>query len=178
MRDQTVHGIVSVIPVLIIIVSILLPFSANGWDIGATVLPANPFSMAGGGLVPGIGAGGNIGDQAPMFTVEGSGLSEGGTRFYLDVGLRNPLPTELEVKEFSATLPVGTSFTALALREPITIPSGGSAVARLEGPRPQGLISPGSAVPSVSSLGELKMTISAGGMDMTLDQDAIREMLS
>ena len=178
MRESALQGIITAIPVLIILVSIILPFSAHGWDIMGTVLPANPFLSAGPGLLPGIGGGGKAAQQGPMVSIQGSGLSEDGSRVFLDVQLRNPMPMRVEVKEFSASIPAGSAVVNLAMVQPVSIPSGGSVVCRLEGPRPQGLPSRGSPLPSTPELSNLKMTISSGGIEMTLDQDAIRGMLS
>jgi hypothetical protein len=174
MRDQTFQGIISVIPVLIILVSILLPFSAHGWDIGATVIPANPFLGAGSGLPGVLGKGGGMkAPEGPMISVRNSGVSQDGARVFLEVELKNPLPMPIEVKEFSASAPLGGSTVDLVMVRPVSIPSGGSGLCRLEGPGTRGL-----PLPQVSDLSNLKMTISSGGIEMTLDEDAIRGMLS
>ena len=177
MREQTFQGIISAIPVLVILVSILLPLSAHGWDIGATILPANPFVRPGPGLLQGTDGGGTAAEKGPMISVRGSGLTQDGSRFFLEVQLRNPLPVQVEVKEFSAGAPVGSSLVNLAMVQPVSIPSRGSGVIRLEGAVPKGFPSPGSS-PSVSDLRNLKMTISSGGIEMALDEDTIRGMLS
>jgi hypothetical protein len=77
------------------------------------------------------------------------------------------------VKEFSASAPLGGSTVDLVMVRPVSIPSGGSGLCRLEGPGTRGL-----PLPQVSDLSNLKMTISSGGIEMTLDEDAIRGMLS
>ena len=178
MRDQTFQGIISVIPVLIIIVSVILPFSANSWDVGRTVLPSNPFVRTGSNLLAGMGDGGTLAGNGPMIAVRGSGLTEDGSRFFLEVQLKNPLPMQVEVKEFTASAPAGGTLVNLAMVRPVSIPSGGSGVCRLEGPVAKGFSTQGSPFPSASDLSNLKMTISSGGIEMALDEDAIRGMLS
>ena len=178
MKESAFEGIVTAIPILILIISVLIPLSANGWNIMGTLLPANPLQGVGSGLLPGTGGAGGASGQAPMVSIQGSGLSPDGSRMYLDVMLRNPLPMEVDVKTFSASLPVGGTVLSLSLAQPVSIPSGGSAPARLEGPRPMGLTPRSSLSPSSSDLTDLKMTVSASGIEMTLDEDHIRGMLS
>ena len=178
MREQTFQGIIRVIPVLILLVFILLPFSANGWDIWATIVPANPFPGAGTGFLPGTGGGMQVPPQGPMYSIQGSGLSADGSRVYVDLLMRNPMPMQLDVKEFSATMPAGGTAVTLAMAQPVSIPSGASAPVRLEGPAPQGLRSRGSSLPSRPTLGDLKMTVSLGGIEMTLGENAIGGMVS
>jgi hypothetical protein len=178
MREKTFQGIINVIPVLIIIVSILLPFSANGWDIGRTIIPANPFVRPGSSLLAGMGDVGTGGQKGPMISVQGSGVTEDGSRFFLEVRLRNPLPMQVGVKEFTASVPAGGTLVNLAMVQPVSIPSGGSGVCRLEGPVARGFSTRGSPLPSASDLTNLRMTISSGGIEMALDEDAIRGMLS
>jgi hypothetical protein len=178
MRESTLQRIITVIPVLIILVSVILPFSAHGWDVMGTVLPVNPFLSAGSNLLPGIGGGGEAARQGSMISIQRSGLSEDGSRVFLDVMLRNPMPMQVDVKDFSASIPAGSAVVNLALVQPVSIPSGGSVICRLEGPRPQGLPSRISPLPSNPELSNLKMTISSGGIEIALDQDAIRGMLS
>jgi hypothetical protein len=178
MEDRNARVIIRAIPVLILLVFILLPFSANGWDIWATIVPANPFPGAGTGFLPGTGGGIEVPPQGPMYSIQGSGLSADGSRIFLDVMMRNPMPMQLDVREFSGSIPVGGTAVTLALVQPVSIPSGGSALVRLEGPAPQGLRSRGSSLPSRPTLGDLKMTVSLGGIEMTLDENAIGAMVS
>jgi hypothetical protein len=179
MRDQTFQGIIGAIPILIILVFILLPFSANGWDVGRTVLPANPFIRPGTDLLSGLRSGGEtMAGKGPMLSVRDSGVSGDGSRYFLEVQLRNPLPMKIDVKEFTASAPVGGSLVDLAMAGPVSVPSGGSAVCRLEGSVPKGLSVRGTPLPSASDLSNLRMTISSGGVEMTLDEDTIRGMLS
>jgi len=177
MREKTFQGIISVIPVLIILVSIILPFNAHGWDIGATVVPANPFIQPGSNLFAGTGGTGTGAQRGPMISVQASGVTEDGSRYFLEVQLKNPLPMQVEVKEFTASAPAGGTLVNLAMVRPVTIPSGGYAVARLEGPVARGFRTGGST-PSASDLSNLKMTIVSGGIEMELDEGAIRGMLS
>jgi hypothetical protein len=179
MRDQTFQGIIGAIPVLIILVFILLPFSSNGWDVGKTVLPANPFGRPGTDLLSGLRGGGQaLAGEGPMLSVRDSGVSGDGSRYFLEVQLRNPLPMKVDVKEFTAGAPVGSARVALSMAGTVSIPSGGSAVCRLEGAVPPGLSVKGAPIPSASDLEDLRMTISSGGVEMTLDEDTIRGMLS
>jgi hypothetical protein len=177
MREKAFQGIINAIPVLILLVSILLPFSAHGWDIGSTIVPANPFLRPGSDLLAGMGDVGTGARTGPMISVQGSGLTEDGSRYFLEVRLKNPLPMQVEVKEFTASAPAGGTLVNLALVRPVTIPSGGSGVCRLEGPVAKGFSARGSP-PSASDLTNLRMTISSGGIEMALDEDAIRGMLS
>lgn len=178
MKESAFEGIVTAIPILILLVAIILPFSAHGWDVMGTVLPANPFLGMGSGLMPGIGGGGKVTQQGPMVSIVGSGLTADGSRFFLDVQLKNPMPMEVEVKEFSGSIPAGGTMVDLSLARPVTIPSGGTVLTRLEGPRPQGVSTQGASSPSPSDLANLRMTLSAGGIDMNLDENAIRGMIS
>ncbi|MDD1664252.1 MAG: hypothetical protein LUQ32_02750 [Methanomicrobiales archaeon] len=177
MRDKTIQGIINVIPLLIILVAIILPLSAHGWDIERAAIPANPFPELGPGLLPGTAGSGFVAPGGPMISVRSSGVSPDGSRVFLEVQLRNPMPVQIEVKEFSASAPMGGATANLVMVQPVSIPSGGSGVVRLEGPAPGGLTSRATP-PRASDLDNLKMTISAGGMEMTLDEDAIRGMLS
>jgi hypothetical protein len=178
MKESAFEGVVTAIPILILIISVLIPLSAHGWNIMGTLLPANPFLGVGSGLLPGAAGGGGASQEAPMVSIQGSGLSTDGSRMFLDVMLRNPMPVEVDVEEFSAGIPAGGTTVTLALVKPVSIPSGGTALARLEAPRPQGLPSQGSPRLSTSDLSDLKMKISAGGIEMTLDENTIRGMLS
>ncbi|MDD1666866.1 MAG: hypothetical protein LUO96_00215 [Methanomicrobiales archaeon] len=177
MRDKTVQGIVNVIPLLIIIVAIILPLSAHGWDIERAAIPASPFPELGPGLLPETGGSGFVAPEGPVISVRGSGVTDDGSRVYLEVQLKNPMPVQVVVKEFSASAPLRGTSVNLALVAPVSIPSGGSGTIRLEATRPQALAA-GGWPPSLSELRNLKMTLSSGGMDMTLDESTIRGMLS
>jgi hypothetical protein len=177
MRDQTIQGIINVIPLLIILVSIILPLSAHGWDIGRAAIPANPFPELGPGPLPGTGGSGIVVPEGPVISVRDSGVTADGSRVFLEVQLGNPLPVPVVVKEFSASAPLRGTTVTLALVAPVSIPPGGSGIVRLEGTRPQAL-APGGWPPSLSLLRNLKMTLSSGGMDMTLDESTIRGMIS
>jgi hypothetical protein len=178
MKDRTLQGIITVIPVFILLVSFLLPFGANGWDIGATILPADSFMKIGAGLLTGIGGGVMVPPQGSVVPIFGSGISEDGSRVFLNVMLKNPLPMPLDVKEFSGSIPAGGTVISLTLMQPVSIPSGGSTLIRLEGTVPQGLRYGGLPLPSRPTLGDLKMRVSCGGIPMTLDENAIRGMVS
>ena len=178
MEDRTLQGIITVIPVLILLVSFLLPLSANGWHINAAILPADSFMKIGAGLLTGIGGGVMVPPQGSPVSILGSGISEDGFRVYLNVMLKNPLPLPLEVKEFTGCMPAGGTVINLALMQPVSIPSGGSTLIQLEGTVPQGLRYGGVSLPSRPTLGDLKMRVSCGGIPMTLDENAIRGMVS
>jgi hypothetical protein len=178
MRDRTVQVIIRVIPVLILVVFLLFPFISNGWDIGAAVLPVNPFLGIGTGLLSGIGGLVEMPRQGSPFSIQGSGFSEDGSRVFVDVMVGNPLPLQIDLLEFSGSIPAGSTVLNLAMLQPVSIPSGSSALVRLEGPRPQGLRPGGLTLPRNPTLGDLKMTLSVLGMEMTLDENAIRGMVS
>jgi hypothetical protein len=177
MRDKTVQGIINVIPLLIIIVAIILPLSAHGWDIGRAALPVSPFPELGPGLLPGTGGSGFVAPEGPVISVRDSGVTADGSRVFLVVQLKNPMPVPIVVKEFSASAPLGGTTVNIATVQPVTIPSGGSGTVRLEGTRPPALAA-GGWPPALSELRNLKLTLSSGGMDMTLDESTIRGMLS
>jgi hypothetical protein len=177
MRDKTIQGIINVIPLLIIIVAIILPLSAHGWDIERAAIPASPFPELGPGLMPGTGGSGFVAPEGPVISVRDSGISADGSRAFIELQLQNPMPVPIVVKEFSASAPLRGTSVHLALVAPVTIPPGGSGTVRLEGTRPQGL-APGGWPPALSLLRNLKMTLSSGGMDMTLDESTIRGMIS
>ena len=180
MRDQIFQGIISAIPIIIILVFVLLPFSANGWDVGRTVLPANPFAQAGSSdIFRNLGgdqlAGGSPEGGSPVVSVRDSGISGTG-QYFLELQLRNPLPMQVDVKEFTATAPLGSTTVNLAMAAPVSIPAGSTGLCRLEGTLRKGA-SQNAARPSVSDLRNLRMTISSGGADVTLDENTIRGML-
>ena len=178
MKDRTLQGIIRVIPVLILVFFFLSPFIANGWDMGAAVLPVNPFLGIGTGLLSGIGGMVEMPRQGPMFSVQDSGLSVDGSRVYVDVMVGNPLPLPIDIREFSGSIPTDGTVLNLAMVQPVSIPSGSSALVRLEGPRPQGLRPGGLILPSNPKFGDLKMTLSVLGMEMPLDENTIRGVVS
>ena len=162
MSEKRLKVVLSAIPTVLLIVCLVAAFSAQGWNVQATIFAGDPLELVEKLLLS------EIGTEEELLKVTGYGLSEDGSKLILKAVFHSPLNVPIEIKEMSADLSWRGITCSINLPEEVEVPAKGSADLELEGSL--SAVQFPSTLSSVDGISNMNMRLEIGGIGIELEE--------